>query len=142
LGHISVDRIKRLINDGVLKTLDLSNFNTCVDCIKGMQTNKSTKDAKRSFQLLEIIYTDICGPFPTLFLNVERYFISFIDDYSRYMYLYFLFDKSEALDTFKSFKVVVEKQKEIKIKILRSNMNGEYYGSTQIRDKKVHLLSS
>jgi hypothetical protein len=60
--------------------------------------------------------------------HARRYFILFIDDYSRYMYLYFLFDKSEVFDAFKSFKAKVEKQKEIKIKIVRTNKGGEYYG--------------
>ena len=35
LGHISIDRIKRLVNDGVLSTLDFIDFETCVNCIKG-----------------------------------------------------------------------------------------------------------
>ena len=48
LGHISIERIKRLVNDGVLKTLDFTDFGTCVDYIKGKQTNKTTKGAKRS----------------------------------------------------------------------------------------------
>ena len=80
LGHISIERIKRLVKDGVLKTLDFTDFGTCVDCIKGKQTNKTTKGAKRSSEILEIIHTDICGPFTTPCLNGQRYFISFIDD--------------------------------------------------------------
>ena len=35
LGHIYVDRIKRLVNDGVLSTLDFTDFDTYVDYIKG-----------------------------------------------------------------------------------------------------------
>ena len=62
LGHISIERIKRLVNDGVLDTLDFTDFDTCVDCIKGKQTNKSKKGAKRSSDILEIIHTDICYP--------------------------------------------------------------------------------
>ena len=58
----------------------------------------------------------------------QRYFISFIDDYSRYMYLYMLHKKSETLDAFKIFKAEVEKQCEKKIKIMRSDRGGEYYG--------------
>ena len=61
LGHISIDKIKRLVNDGVLSTLDFTNFETCVDCIKGKQTNKSKRGATRSFSILEIIHTDICS---------------------------------------------------------------------------------
>ena len=62
LGHISIERIKRLVNEGVLNTLDFTDFETCVDCIKGKQTNKSKKGAKRSLDILEIIHTDICSP--------------------------------------------------------------------------------
>jgi transposase InsO family protein len=127
LGHISIERIKRLVNDGVLKTLDFTNLGTCVNCIKGKQTTKTTKGAKRSSEILEIIHTDICGPFPTPCLNGQRYFISFIDDHTRFMYLYLLNDKAEALNAFKTYKVEVEKQKEKKIKIVRSDRGGEYY---------------
>ncbi|KAL0295040.1 UNVERIFIED_CONTAM: Retrovirus-related Pol polyprotein from transposon TNT 1-94 [Sesamum angustifolium] len=70
---------------------------------------------------------NICGPFPPCF-NGQRYFVSFIDDYSRYMYLYLIFDKSEAFDAFKAYKVEVEKQLEKSIKIVRSDRGGEYYG--------------
>ncbi|KAF7823746.1 Retrovirus-related Pol polyprotein from transposon TNT 1-94 [Senna tora] len=59
LGHISLERVKRLVKEGVLNALD---FNTCIDCIKGKQTNKTKKGAKRSSSLLEIIHTDICSP--------------------------------------------------------------------------------
>jgi hypothetical protein len=44
------------------------------------------------------------------------------------MYLYFLTDKAETLNAFNTYKVEVEKQKEQKIKIVRSDRGGEYYG--------------
>ena len=50
-----------------------------------------------------------------------KYFITFIDDYSQYMYLYLLHSKDEALDVFKVFKAEVEKQCEKQIKIVRSD---------------------
>ena len=62
LRHISIDRIKRLVNNGVLSTLDFTDFDTRVDWIKGKQTNKLKKGAKRSLNILEIIYSDICCP--------------------------------------------------------------------------------
>ncbi|RVW82676.1 Retrovirus-related Pol polyprotein from transposon TNT 1-94 [Vitis vinifera] len=126
LGHISIDRIKRLVNDGVLSTLDFTDFETCVDCIKGKQTNKSKRGATRSSTILEIIHTDICSL--DMDSHGQKYFISFIDDFSRYMYLYILHNKHEALDTFKVFKAEVEKQYGKQIKIMRSNRSGEYYG--------------
>ena len=79
LGHISIERLKILVNDGVLLALDFTDFGTRIDCIKGKQTNKTTKGAKRSSDILEIINTGIYGPFPASCLNGQRYFISFID---------------------------------------------------------------
>ena len=126
LGHISIERIKKLVNDGILSTLDFADFETCVNCINGKQTNKSKKGAKRSTNLLEIIHTDIYCP--DMDANSPKYFITFIDDYSRYMYLYLLRSKDEVLDAFKVFKAEVENQYGKHIKIVRSNKGGEYYG--------------
>ena len=46
-----------------------------------------------------------------------RYFISFIDDYTRYMYLYLLYSKDEALDAFKFFNDEIEKNVENKLRL-------------------------
>ena len=76
--------------------------------------------------MIDFIHSDIC------YLNMDthgpKYFNSFIDDCSRYMYLYMLHNKDEALDAFKVFKVEVEKQCGKQIKIVRSYRGGEYYG--------------
>ena len=79
-GHISIERIKRLINEGVLNTLDFIDFETCVDCIKGKQIDKSKKGANRSLDILEIIHIDICSP--DMDSHSQKYSISFIDYYS------------------------------------------------------------
>jgi hypothetical protein len=105
LGHISIRRIKRLVNDGILPTLDFTDFETCIDCIKGKQTNKFKKGAIKSLYVLDLIHTNICGPFSTPCFTGHKYFITFIDNYSRYNYLYLLSDKAQALNAFKIFKV-------------------------------------
>jgi transposase InsO family protein len=56
------------------------------------------------------------------------YFITFTDDYSRYGYIYPIREKFEALDKFKIFKAEVENQHELKIKVVRSDRGGKYYG--------------
>ena len=114
------------MNDGVLSALDFIDFETCVDCIKDKQINISKKVVKRSLNLLEIIHTDICCP--DMDAYYQKYFISFIDDYSQYMYLYLLNNKNKALDAFKVFKAEVDKQCGKQIKIVRSDRGGEYYG--------------
>ena len=52
----------------------------------------------------------------------------FINDYSRYGYLYLIHEKSQALDMFKSFKAKVELELGKKIKVIKSDRGGEYYG--------------
>ncbi|RVW91550.1 Retrovirus-related Pol polyprotein from transposon TNT 1-94 [Vitis vinifera] len=103
-------------------TLDLK------EAFVGKQTNVKKKDVNRCGNVLELIHTDICGPFPTLSWNGQQYFITFIDDYSRYGYFYLIHEKSQSLDVFKNFKVEVENQLSKKIKVVRSDHGGEYYG--------------
>ena len=86
------------------------------------------KGANRSTGPLQIIHTDICGPFPIMSIDGFDSFITFTDDYSRYGYIYPIKERSEALDKFKIFKAEVENQHDLKIKIVRSDRGGEYYG--------------
>ncbi|RDX61399.1 hypothetical protein CR513_60375, partial [Mucuna pruriens] len=98
------------------------------------------KGAKRAKDVLELIHTYICGPFPTASWNGQRYLITFIDDYSRYSYLYLIHEKSQSLDVFKSFKAEVELQFEKKIKVIKSDRGGGYY-SRYDGSREQHLGS-
>jgi transposase InsO family protein len=55
-------------------------------------------------------------------------FITFTYDYSRYGYVYPIKERNEELDKFKIFKAEVENQHNLKIKVVRSDHGGEYYG--------------
>ena len=55
-----------------------------------------------------------------------QYFISFIDDFSRYDYVYLMKHKSESFEMFKIFKNKVQNQLGKNIKALRSDRGGEY----------------
>ena len=99
-----------------------------MDYIKEKQTRHTKKGVTRSNELLEIIHTDICGPlFVPCFIG-EKYFITFIDDLSHYGYVYLMHEKSQAIDIFEMFIIEVERQLDKKIKIVRSDQGGEYYG--------------
>jgi hypothetical protein len=65
--------------------------------------------ATRSSSVLEIIHTDICGPFNVKSVDVFNSFIIFTDDFSHYGYIYHIHERSETLDKFKIFKTGVEK---------------------------------
>ena len=116
------------MSDEILDSLDMTDFQVCIECIKGKQIEKRKLGANRCTDVLELIHTDICGPFPIASWNGQRYFITFIDDCSRYGYLYLIHEKSQALDVFKTFKAKVELQLGKKIKAVKSDRDGEYYG--------------
>ena len=63
LGHISKKRMKRLIKENILHSLDFSDFDNCIDCIKGKLTAKTRKtNGSRKEGILQLIHTDICRP--------------------------------------------------------------------------------
>jgi hypothetical protein len=129
LSHILRGRIERLIKDDILILLDFSNSDYCIDCIKGKYAKQVKKgEAKRSAGGLEIIHMNICGPFPIKYVDRFDSFIIFIDDFSCYDYIYPITERSEVLEKFKIFKTEVENQHNIKIKLVRSDRGGEYYG--------------
>ena len=80
--------------NGIIHSLDSAGFQVCIECIKGKQTNVSRLGANKCSDVLELIYTNICKPFPPTPWNGQQYFITFIDDYSRYNYLYLIHEKS------------------------------------------------
>ena len=123
LGHISKERMERLVKVEILPSLDFSDFNTCVDCIRGKLTKSTRKGSTRSDGILELIHTDISGPLSSTICG-NKYFITFIDDFSRYGYVYLINDKSLALEKFKIFKMEVENQCGKSIKVVRSNRGG------------------
>jgi len=120
--------MERLINNEIFPDLDFTDLNICVDCIKGKQIKHTKKGATRSTQLLEIVHIDIYGPFKVNSFGKERYFITFIDDYSRYGYVYLLHEKFQTVDALEIYLNEVERQLDRKVKVIRSNRGGEYYG--------------
>ena len=127
LDHISKERLQRLVKNEILPNLEFTDFSLYVDCIKGKQTKHNKKGATISNHLFEIIHIDICGPFDVPSFNGEKYLITFIDDFSFYGYVYLLKEKSQAINALEVFVNEVERQLDIKVKIVRSDSSGEYY---------------
>ena len=73
-----------------------------------------------------MIRTDIWGPSPTLSTYGYKYYIHFIDNHSRYTWVYLLKAKSEALNSFRHFKTQVELQLGLKIKAIQTDGGGEH----------------
>ncbi|KAJ9554596.1 hypothetical protein OSB04_018641 [Centaurea solstitialis] len=127
LGHINKKRIAQLQKDGVLESFDLKSNDGCESCLLGKMTKSPfTGSLQRGEGLLDLIHTDVCGPFRSTTKDGNRYYVTFIDDYSRYGYVYLIKHKSDTFEKFKEFKHEVENQLGRKIKILHSDRGGEY----------------
>ena len=110
LGHISLDRINRLTKDGPLKDLSVGSLPVCESCLEGKMTKRPfTTKGLRAEEPLGLIHSDVCGPFATQARGGYEYYVTFIDDYSRYGYVYLMRRKSEAFEKFKEFHTDTEK---------------------------------
>ena len=100
----------------------------CEGCVLGKHHRLSFPKgvAWRAKKQLELVHTDVCGPMQTPSHAQNRYFILFIDDYTRMTWVYFMRQKSEVFSIFKKFKILVEKQSGYFIKMLRSDRGKEY----------------
>nr|KYP41863.1 Retrovirus-related Pol polyprotein from transposon TNT 1-94 [Cajanus cajan]KYP41870.1 Retrovirus-related Pol polyprotein from transposon TNT 1-94 [Cajanus cajan] len=129
-GHFNTHALKLLYQKNMMRDLLClkENIKACEGCLLGKQHRLpfSTGKAWRAKDLLELIHTDICGPMQMSSLHNNRYFILFIDDFSRMIWVYFIKAKSEVFGIFKKFKTLVEKQSGKQIKVLRSDRGKEY----------------
>lgn len=130
LGHLNFTDMAKIENSTTGAQLPhalKTNSMICITCLKGKQTRQPFKhEGSRATDPLGLIHSDICGPMENKSLGGARYFITFIDDFTRKVHVYFLKSKAEALDKFKEFKNYVENQLDKKIKILRTDNGKEY----------------
>ena len=127
LGHISENRLRTLQKEGILEPFDFESYPTCESCLLGKMTRSPfSGHGERAADLLGLVHTDVCGPMSTQAMGGFSYFITFIDDRSRFGYVYLMKHKSEAFEKFKEYKTEVEKQTKRSIKTLRSDRGGEY----------------
>ena len=121
--------MERLIKEGVLLDLDFSNFDVYMDCVKGKLTVKTRKEKRAKKEtILELIHTNVCGPISPNAMGGFKYFVTFIDDYSRFGKVKLISKKSKVLDAFKKFKDAIELKLGKLIKCVHSNKGGEFYG--------------
>ena len=129
-GHLNYGSLKLMSTKNMVEGLPRINQvnEVCEACQLGKQHRDPfpSQSSGRSKRLLELVHSDLCGPMPVASLGGSRYFITFIDDFSRKVWLYFLKEKSEAFEAFKNFKSEVEKFSGCSIKTLRTDRGGEY----------------
>ena len=110
LGHMSEKGMKMLLSKRKLPELKSIDFDMCESCILGKQKNVSFLKIGKTpkAEKLELVHTALWGPSPVASLEGSRYYITFIDNSSRRVWVYFLKNKSDVFETFKKWKAMVE----------------------------------
>lgn len=135
MSHLNLSDLRKLPNcvEGVNINKNKSNM-VCEYCQEGKQSRLPfPKEGSRAKKPLELVHSDVCGPLEVKSIGGAQYFLTFVDDFTRKVYVYFLKSKSEVFSKFKMFKVLVENQLDLKIKRLRTD-NGTEYLSNQFKE--------
>ena len=98
----------------------------CKGCVVGKHPEHKFDWGKENQAtcILGLIHSNITGPMPIKSMNGSRYLLNFIDDFSRYTWVFFLKKKSEVCEKFSELKALIENTSGLKIKILRYGNGG------------------
>ena len=104
LGHVSASRLQFLASIGALGNVKSSNISDCCGCklakFSALPFNKSTSVSLAPFDL---VHSDVWGPSPMTTKGGSRYYVSFIDDCTRYCWVYLMKKRSDFLTIFNDF---------------------------------------
>ena len=127
LGHASTSVVRQVLTCHRIPFI--SDFNENLVC-DACQMGKShqlpyPKSTSVSSRPLELVFSDVWGPAPSS-VGRQQYYVSFIDDFSKFTWIYFLRHKSEVFQVFRNFQQLVERQFDRKILTMQTNWGGEY----------------
>lgn len=132
LGHICDANL-----NNVKDAADGINFSSkkcekCIVCVKGKQTRASFNSiGHRAENILDLVHSDVCE-FETRSHSGARYILTFVDDYSRKVFVFPIKSKSQVYEEFLKFIALVENQCSRKIKILRTDNGTEYVNNKML----------
>lgn len=126
LAHRNLFDIRKMKRQG-LQIRECSCTDVCEACIVGKMSRKSfPKIASPVQKVLDVVVTDVCGPFQVESIGHKRYFVTFIDLHSKYSEVFFIKHKNEVNEKLMQFVERMKTQLNRKPKIIRSDRGGEY----------------
>lgn len=128
--HVNMKSLRELIVKNLVVGMKFSTIegNHCEACCIGKSTKKPCKrlNTRQSSRILDLVHTDLCGPLPVNSIGGARYFITFIDDWSRKTFVYVLKSKEDVPQCVQRYIAYVERQTGKKVRRLRSDNGLEY----------------
>jgi hypothetical protein len=129
-GHLNFRYMQQLSKKILVDGLPDIHFSkgVCEGCVLGKHPQEKFVKGKsqRASTPLDLIHSDLMGPFLHPSIRKVRFVLIFVDDFSRFTWIYFLRKKSKVFQHLKDFKALVETQSRKKIKVLRTDNGGEY----------------
>jgi hypothetical protein len=133
VGHVNFQRLKLMEKQNLVG--GLPKFGTKEVMLEVCEACQLGKQARHPFlnqithvssKPLEMIHSDVWTT-KTESIGRCKYYVSFIDDHTGKVWVYFMKHKGEVFQHFLNFKTMVEKEKGVSIKCLRSDEGGKYF---------------
>ncbi|WVZ51499.1 LOW QUALITY PROTEIN: hypothetical protein U9M48_002643 [Paspalum notatum var. saurae] len=127
LGHPAPPIVERLISQFNLPWSNESNKHLVCDACQKAKSHRLPylQSHNISSHPLELVYSDVWGPAPNS-VSGQKYYVSFIDDYSKFTWIYLLKFKSDVFQKFHEFQSLVERLFNRKIVAMQTDWGGEY----------------
>nr|GEU36698.1 putative ribonuclease H-like domain-containing protein [Tanacetum cinerariifolium] len=130
LGHLNFKTMNKLVRNNLVKGLTsrcFENDHTCVACLKRKQHKASckTKLVNSISKPLHTLHMDLFGPTSVSSLNHKWYCLVVTNDFSRFIWTFFLRTKDETSSILRNFITQIENLKDLKVKIIRCDNGGE-----------------
>jgi histone deacetylase 1/2 len=127
LGHPSLPIVQQILNKNNFPFISNSNKQSICDACQQGKSHQLPypKSSSVSNKPLDLVFSDVWGPAPTS-VGQNNYYVSFIDDFSKFTWLYFLQHKSEVFQRFHDFQNLVERLFNRKIVVVQTDWGGEY----------------
>lgn len=129
LCHLNTSYVDRLFDKKMVFGMDSkpSDSDVCEACAKGKGARQWFDGTrKRATSTLDLVHTDVCGPITPNSRDDERYFASFIDDYSHFAVIYIMKQKGELFQKLQDFVAQCRTQFGKTVKAIRCDQGGEY----------------
>ncbi|KAK1424826.1 hypothetical protein QVD17_20164 [Tagetes erecta] len=127
LGHPHPQLLNSMLSKYSLPLLNKCYDQTCEACFVGKSSKINLlSSTNKSSHILDLIVCDVWGPAPESSFDGHSYFLLCVDQFSKFMWIFPLKQKSDVFETFKHFLVMVERQFNTKVKAVQMDWGGEF----------------
>ncbi|KAK2410100.1 putative mitochondrial protein [Trifolium repens] len=134
MGHLNLKGMKKVISLEAIRgipKLRIVEGKVCGECQIGKQVRMSHPmlEHQTTSKVLELLHMDLMGPMQVESLGGKRYILVVVDDFSRYTWVNFIREKSDAFDVFKELCIQIQREKCSNVVRIRSDHGREFENS-------------